>query len=498
MFGKLWSNATCGVRLGRAQHGLRRGRRIAYTLLRQGIFAVALLIPSAAFCQDDPALEVFRQHMRVGVDFYGQKNYVAAILEFEEAYKAKPKASPLVNMALCHKAMFAYPKAVRALETALEKHTATMTEDEQTAAKKEIDEMRVLLAYVTFKVTPNKFLVVIDNEPYPDAALGKAVSLSPGPHNLKIIAEGYATIEEQVKLASGLRNLEYTLLPNMGFVRIAAAGPKFAIAVDQKALDYGSWSGLLPPGPHVIEMYVPGSITPPHRVRLDVEVGKTYEVTPTKGGTPIVSGGGIVLPPPPPPKPAAKPIVGPFVMATFSVFGPTEQPAAFAKEDISPGVSVGLRGGYRVNTPVSFDAMIEYANMLIEKSLNEDIKYNLEQFRGGINMRLQTPGSTARFYGSLGGGVVYDDLEFTFPKGKLSDCLGTSAGPVKPSCTNVSGVDGYFLLEAGLQLSFGGVLVDAAIGTYLQSTRGFGSGTYRDWLPIFQGGLRVGYGFWSL
>ncbi len=459
----------------------------------------ALALSPAALAQEDATLEPYRQHMRVGVDLYTQKNYVAAIAEFEEAYKARPKASPLVNIALCHKAMFAYPKAIRALETTLEKHSDTMTDDEKKAAQKEIEEMRALLSYVTFKVAPGQFTVVIDGEAHPEAAQGKAVMLSPGPHTVKVSSEGYAGVEEQVKLASGPRELEYTLRPNMGFVHIKAQGAKYAIAVDQKALEYGEWSGLLAPGPHVIEMYIPGSPTPPYRVRLDVEVGKTYEVSPGKGGVPLL--GGTTTPPtaPPAPKPPAKPITGPFVLATVSVFAPTEQPAAFNGEEMSPGVSVGLRGGYRVNTPVSFDAMFEYSNMLTKKDIDDEINYNLEQIRGGLNMRLQTPGKIARFYGNFGGGIVYDDLEFSYPAGRLDDCLSPfTATSRKVSCTNVDGVDGYFLIEAGLQFSFGGVLVDAAIGTYLQSTRGFGSGTYRDWLPIFQGGLRVGYGWWGM
>lgn len=459
----------------------------------------ALALSPAALAQEDATLEPYRQHMRVGVDLYTQKNYVAAIAEFEEAYKAKPKASPLVNVALCHKAMFAYPKAIRALEAALEKHSDTMTDDEKKAAQKEIEEMRALLSYVTFKVAPAQFTVVIDGEAHPEAAQGKAVMLSPGPHTVRVSSEGYAGVEEQVKLASGPRELEYTLRPNMGFVRIKAQGAKYAIAVDQKALEYGEWSGLLAPGPHVIEMYIPGSPTPPYRVRLDVEVGKTYEVSPGKGGVPLLGGTTSPTTSPPAPKPPAKPITGPFVLAAVSVFAPTEQPAAFDGEEMSPGVSVGFRAGYRVNTPVSFDAMFEYSNMLTKKDIDDEINYNLEQIRGGLNMRLQTPGKIARFYGNFGGGIVYDDLEFSYPAGRLDDCLAPfSSTSRKVSCADVDGVDGYFLIEAGLQFSFGGVLVDAAIGTYLQSTRGFGSGTYRDWLPIFQGGLRVGYGWWGL
>lgn len=448
-----------------------------------------------ALAQEDATVETYRQHMRVGVDLYKQSNYVAAIAEFEEAYKVFPKASPLVNIALCHKAMFTYPKAVRALETALEKHSDTMTEDEKTAAQKEIDEMRALLSYVTFKVTPGQFAVFIDGEPHPEAAQGKAVGLSPGPHTIKVSAEGYAAVEQQVKLASGQRELEYTLKPNMGFVYIRAQGPKYAIAVDQKALDYGQWSGLLAPGPHIIEMYIPGSATPPYRVRLDVEVGKTYAVSPGKGGVPLLGSGLAASAPHPVPKPPAKPITGPFTLLTVSIFAPTEQPRAFTDETMSPGVSLGLRGGYRVNTPVSFDLMIEYSNTLVEKKQLETINYNLEQARAGLNMRLQTPGKIARFYGSFGGGMVYEALDFSYPAGAkgFEDCQSNGG-----SCIDASGIDGFFLVEAGLQFSFGGVLVDAGVGTYLQSTRGFGARTYRDWLPMFHGGLRVGYAWWTL
>lgn len=447
----------------------------------------------------DPAADSYRQHMDVGISLYEQKNYVAAIAEFEEAYKAKPKASPLLNIALCHKAMFAYPKAIRALETALSKHSDTMDENDRKAANTEIEEMRALLSYVTFKVTPGDFAVQVDGESYPEASQGKPVALSPGPHVVRVSAEGYAPEEQRVSLASGQRTLEYALRPNMGFVNIKAASPKYAIAVDQKALDYGQWSGLLAPGPHVIEMYVPGSTIPPYRVRLDVEVGKTYEVSPGKGGVPLL-GSGVTTPPPlpPPPKPPSPPIRGPFFLATVSVFAPTEQPAAFAGEKMSPGVTAGIRGGYRVNTPVSFDAMFDYSNVQVSKDVDQTVSYNLEMVRAGLNMRLQTPGKTARFYGNFGGGLVWESLEFNYEGALgLATCLTPRDTPaVTPSCTNVEGADGYFLIEGGLQLTLGGVLVDAAVGTYLQSTRGFGKGTYKDWLPVFEAGLRVGYGFW--
>ncbi|MBK8252250.1 MAG: hypothetical protein IPK82_06225 [Polyangiaceae bacterium] len=423
------------------------------------------------------------------------KNYVAAIGEFEEAYKVKPKASPLVNIALCHKAMFAYPKAIAALETALSKHSDTMDENDKKAANSEIEEMRALLSYVTFQVTPGQFSVQIDGEAYPAASRGDAVPLSPGPHVVRVSADGYAAVEEKLTLASGKRTLAYTLRANMGYIHIKAASAKYAIAIDQKAIEYGEWSGLLPPGPHIIDMYVPGSPTAPYRVRVDVEVGKSYEISPGKGGVPLT--GNALTPPIPPnpplPKPPAPVYKGPFFLAAFSLFTPTEHPQIFGNGKYSPGVQVGGRVGYRVNTPVSFDVMGEYSNMLVGKTVDPEIKYNLEQVHAGLNMRLQTPGRIARFYGNFGGGAVFSSLEFLYPsKVDNQKC----ASPSQLGCYDSEGVDGYFLLEMGLQFTFGGVLVDLTVGNYLQSTRNFKPDTYRDWLPSFHGGLRVGYGWW--
>lgn len=442
----------------------------------------------------DSAADLYRQHMDVGISFYEQKNYPAAIAEFQEAYKARPKASPLVNMALCYKAQFAYTRAIKALEKALSQHADTMDENDKKAAQTEIEEMRARLAYVTFKVTPADFAVEVDGETFPEASTGSPVALSPGPHNIKITADGFADVEQQITVASGQRTLEYTLSPNKGFVRVKAPGPTFEIAIDAKVYGTGEWAGLIPPGAHTVEWYVPRTASV-YRVRLDVEAGRTYELSPGKGGIPINEMGN-PLPPKPPPAPPPRPVTGFFALAAVSPFWPTEQPSAFRGEDASAGVSVGTRAGYRVNTPVSFDAMVAYSNLLVRRHLEPDVSYSLEMLRAGLNMRLMTPGKIARFYGNFGGGFVFNSLDFTYDgvTDGLTKCTGGSS---TVSCKDGSGFDGYLLFEAGLQFNFGNILVDGTFGTIFQSTRGFGLRTYNDWLPLIEVGIRVGYSTWA-
>lgn len=460
----------------------------------------------------DAAADSYRQHMDFGISFYEQKNYPAALAEFQAAYNAKPKASPLVNMALCHKAQFAYTKAIRALQTALDKHADTMDENDKKAALTEIDEMRAHLALVTFKLTPASSLVEIDGDAYPEAAQHKAVPVDPGSHAIRISSEGYAPEERTINLASGQQELTYGLRPSMGFVKIKADGPGYAIAVDQKPRAYGEWVGTLEPGSHIVELYLPGSGTPTYRVRVDIEAGKSYDIARGKGGVLVGSGQTTVALPPttPPdrPRPPDRPVTGPFALAVVSLFVPMENPVIFRAEKPSAGPSGGLRVGYRVNTPVSFDAMFEYSNMQLHDlhyptSSNKDpgvpaqsSRLSLEYYRMGLNMRLQTPNRIARVYGSIGGGPVYQVLQFTYgsaaPFVACIDANSTNKGVCR---SPMEGWDAYFLLEGGLQFSAGRILLDLSVGTILQSTR-FNQGVYSDILPIFEAGLRVGYAAW--
>src|SRR5262245_20858632 len=90
-----------------------------------------------AFAQpaaDTSAVEAsYKRHMSIGVKLFQDQNYEAAIVEFDAAYRAKPKASPLVNIALCQKALFRYPKAITTLEMAVSKHGETLSDADRKA-----------------------------------------------------------------------------------------------------------------------------------------------------------------------------------------------------------------------------------------------------------------------------------------------------------------------------------------------------------------------------
>src|SRR5690349_18824054 len=105
---------------------MRPGAAIVHAASGAAIAIVCVLAPAVAAAQTD-AEAAYKQHMKNGVKLYQDANYRSAIAEFEAAYAAQAKPSPLINIALCEKALFHYPRAIEALERALSKHEAQLT-----------------------------------------------------------------------------------------------------------------------------------------------------------------------------------------------------------------------------------------------------------------------------------------------------------------------------------------------------------------------------------
>jgi hypothetical protein len=161
--------------------------------------ASAIAAPMPALAQVDP----YKQHMDNGVKLFADKNYPAAIVEFETAYAAKPKAGPLINIALCHKAQFRYPKAIEMLELALTKHLDTMAEEDRTAAIDAINEMKALLGHVRVTVKPPGAKLTIDGEVQSAEAMKKPIPVAPGVHAVSASLQGHQTATQDVRVASG-------------------------------------------------------------------------------------------------------------------------------------------------------------------------------------------------------------------------------------------------------------------------------------------------------
>lgn len=450
--------------------------------------------------------ESYKLHMRNGVKLFQDRNYRAAIVEFSAAYEASPKASPLVNLALCHKAAFDYPQAIAALEKALAHHRDTMDEADQKAASDAVAEMRALLAYVSVRLSPREATLLLDGAALPAGTADAPVPLGPGTHTLSARADGYAPAETSVTVVSGQKDVvvELALVPNQGYVSVLAGDPETAIAVDGRALGRGQWAGLLAPGSHVVQMYKGQAV---ESRQILVIAGKTLEVRPGVGGVAVEvdrpDAGGAKGPPSdkPPPPPERN---GLFALATGSLLGPTKHPTGFPEAKNNTGAAAGARIGYQVNDNAAFAAVFEYGNATLRSTRDDDLEYSISSLRLGLELRLTTSGDV-RFVGALGGGITRSDLSFSMSESALGRCERGEDGDCNATtlrtCTSESGctsLDPHFAAEAGVELDFGGVLVDVVLTGSFQATKGFDPISVYDNEPLgfAGGGVRIGYGDW--
>lgn len=473
----------------------------------------------------DPGAEAYKQHMSNGVKLFQDKNFAAAIVEFQAAYDAKPKASPLINIALCHKGLFHYPKAVAALRAALDKHGDTMDPADKKAAEGAITEMSALLAYVTVRVSPEHAIVSIDGEDQPAGITKKPIPLGPGPHKIAARASGHAGAEASVSVASGDKSKQVLLelAPDKGYVRVRAPDAQRSIAIDQKPLARGAWEGYVAPGRHVVQVYKTGGSSA--ALEVLVAAGKAQQIELGSDGalsTKAISGvpffgraassatdtpDGMDAPPDPAlgkagdkgsQKEAKKdpPLSGLYGHAAGSVFALVAGGPALDDTEFG-GYCVGVRGGYRINTAFGLELMLDYSRLGGGSDEGPGVSgqdgpivntdYELESIRIGGNIRFMSPGYRARFVAAMGIGFAYD----------AGELLLTSADDADDDSLEGDATNVYFNLEQGVEFNIRhflvGLVVQQIAGTTgrLVESAQFGGGQITIGL-----GLRVGYGRW--
>jgi hypothetical protein len=437
--------------------------------------------------------------MQNGVRLFKLRDLPGAITEFEAAYAAVPKASPLINQALSYRELGKYPKAVRVLETALAKHRDTMSDEDAAAAERAISDMKSLFGFVVLKVAPADAVVALDGDPIDAASRGAPIPVAPGPHEITATKDGFVAKTAQVKVASSeSKTLELTLAPSTGLLRVVAAKPDTAIEVDGSVMGHGVYEAAMAGGSHTVRL-----VGETQAGAVKVEPGKTLVIDPK--ATPGV------LPPvekPADPDTPTRGVYGEFggaVLVPFKhpVFFETDQ---FGDSGVSSGGYVEVRGGYRVHTFAGFEGMLEYGNVVGPRNGAGARSYSLTSVHFGPLVRLMSPGDVIRFVGTIGGGLAYHMISY---KG-LSPALENEICPDSDRCAS-SGVDFFALTEAGGELDLDGVLIGVSLAFYLTGTKGindfsknatlavtdaFKEPYDNEILPMFGPRLYIGYGFW--
>lgn len=456
----------------------------------------------------DPADVEYETHLDNGVKLYQSGNFSGALIEFEAAYKARPKASPLINEALCYREQHKYPEAVRALERALGEHADTMDAKNKQAAEKAISEMKALFAHLSLSVEPKTAKVTVDGDEKKADELA-SIALGPDAHVVVVEAEGYRTRTEKVVLAAGdTRALAIALESTMGQLHITAQHPDTPIEVDGRVVGKGEWSGPVDQGSHSVRLVGESDTAP-----VDVAVGGITTIDkrakPKDGPSlpPIPVAPKPKDPPPPPPRGFYAIVTGALLFtpgAPCAFLGDPNRCRTSGSTDISrnAGGAAGFRAGYRVNTYAGLEGLFEYGNISGGRESGSE-GYSLTDIRLGPSVRIMSPGKLVHFVGTLGGGLALDFVKFK-NTASLASCTRNGAN----QCFESWGVDFFVASDVGVELDIENVLLGASFNVTGNSLKGVDqnpkSGTPSpavnqfDQHAAFFFGPRVhfGYAFW--
>jgi len=182
-------------------------RRYAYCVL----LTVGLLGPvgrsahaqeTAAEEPEDP-VERARLHFKLGVDFYRELNYRAALIEFERAYKASPHYKLLYNLGQVSIDLQEDWKAIEYFTRYLREGGSELAEARRTEVEQSIARLEKRLARVTVKVNLPGAEIFVDDSRVGHSPLQEAVKISVGRRRFVAVKPGYPDAERVVDVASG-------------------------------------------------------------------------------------------------------------------------------------------------------------------------------------------------------------------------------------------------------------------------------------------------------
>lgn len=192
--------------------------------------------PPPAAGGSDFKREEARRHFTQGVALYEEKNYLGALAEFQAAYDTQPASPTLYNIGLTQKALFRYTEAIETLQRYMVDGVkdGKLTPERFSQVQALIEEMRSLLAPVTFVITPRDARLFVDGRPtaVPENGL---VSLAAGSHVVEVVADGHEPQRRQLTVAAGVpvtHEIRLARIVRTGKVRISSSQPNTRVLVD--------------------------------------------------------------------------------------------------------------------------------------------------------------------------------------------------------------------------------------------------------------------------
>jgi hypothetical protein len=147
--------------------------------------------------------ESARQHFKLGVDFYRERNYRAALIEFQRAYADAPHYKLLYNLGQASLELQEYASAIDYLTDYLKEGGSEIAPERGAEVEKTIRYLESRIAYVRIVTNEAGAELYVDDTSVGKSPLDTSVRVGAGRHKFSAVREGQPPVERRIDVAAG-------------------------------------------------------------------------------------------------------------------------------------------------------------------------------------------------------------------------------------------------------------------------------------------------------
>jgi hypothetical protein len=167
-----------------------------------------------------------RSHFKLGVDFYRERNFRAALIEFQRAYADSPHYKLLYNLGQASLELQEYASAIDYLSDYLREGGSEISPERSAEVAETIKYLEGRIAYVSIATNEVGVELYVDDSLVGKSPLIEPVRVGAGRHKFSAVREDGAPVERRIDVAAGdKREVRLDFAPAPSTVTVQAAQP---------------------------------------------------------------------------------------------------------------------------------------------------------------------------------------------------------------------------------------------------------------------------------
>jgi tetratricopeptide (TPR) repeat protein len=203
------------------------------------------LCESSGPTDSDAALERARKHFKIGVDFYRERNFRAALIEFQRAYKSSPHYKLLYNLGQTSLELREDAAAIDYFSRYLQEGRSELEPERRQEVELDLERLRARIATLSVRCNQDGAEIYLDEALIGTSPLREPLKVSVGRRKLVAVKHGLPDAERVIDIAAGehvsvMLELKPQATQELPSLQLMAAKPE----AQSGGISAAGWAGI--------------------------------------------------------------------------------------------------------------------------------------------------------------------------------------------------------------------------------------------------------------